>query len=465
MNKLASFGKYSAAITFLALEFFALMAFNYSGSYVLFGALSLALMILLILFNIKEIKAKGLSNVALFFIPFILFILLTTVGNYSLAHARVGDFTYAEIAFIPLGLLPMAACGYLLSLDKNFKLKTFLVVIYGALAIYVLINLLYNIINFGAFYPIFYKDYYLYYNGIKSELPVNDFAYTLEGFKFIEVRMSHYVLYPLLLLSGSVMLLYLSPRKEKINFIVYSAFTLVALLSLALIPSILSLAGIVVVALLDLVIFLVKRFKGVRKAFKYAVYALIVIFVLFYFVFILNSQSFAGGISDAISRSGILNRIFNTNKLARAYNDVIINLFSGDKFLGFVANEVSTSVYEEIHLSGGFIFDTYMTSGVIGALGLFIFLFVGLKSFKKYFKLHSDEFPLQATLFLFVIVYLGFSSFFNEGEYALYYRLYRPIYMTAPFMIMTFMLSYVISKSHPVVEEVKEVKEGESANE
>ena len=32
-------------------------------------------------------------------------------------------------------------------------------------------------------------------------------------------------------------------------------------------------------------------------------------------------------------------------------------------------------------------------------------------------------------------------------------------------MIMTFMLSYVISKSHPVVEEVKEVKEGESANE
>ena len=461
MSKLSSLGKYSAAITFLALEFFALMAFNYSGSFVVYGALSLGLVVLLILFNIKEIKAKGLSSVALFYIPLFLFTLLTCLGTYSVAHAKVGDFSYGELVFIPLGLLAMAFSGYLLSLDKHFKIKTFLTVIFSALAIYCLINLFYNIISFGAFYPLVYKNYYLYYNGIKSELPVNDFAYTLEGFKFIEVEMSHYVLYPLLLLSSSAMLLYLSPRKEKVMFILYSAFTLLAIICLVFVPSILSLLSIVVVAILDLVIFLAKRFIKVRKVFKVLLYLFIILFILFYLVYVLNNQSFASGISNLLAKNGLLNRIFNENKLARLYNPILLDLFSGNKFLGFATNELGVGIYEEVHLSGGFIFDSYMTSGVIGALALFLFIFLGLKSFKKYFKLHSDEFPLQATLFLFVIVFIGYSAFFNKGEYALYYRVYKPIYLTAPFMLMVFILSYVICKSHPVVEN----KEGEPAHE
>ena len=202
MNRIKFLGKYSAAITFLAFEFFALMAFNFSGSFVLFGALSLALCVLLIIFNIAEIKTKGLSNVALFFIPIFLFTLLTAVGNYNIVHTKIfGHFSWAETVFIPLGILPMAFVGCLLSVDKNFKIKTFITVIYSSLAVYVAINLLYNIINFGAFYPIIYKGYYLYYGGMRSSLPVNEFAYVLEGFKFIEVKMSHYVLYPLILLS------------------------------------------------------------------------------------------------------------------------------------------------------------------------------------------------------------------------------------------------------------------------
>ena len=59
MNKLKALSKYSIAITFLALEFFALMAFNFSGSYVVYGSLALALMVLLILFNIKESDQKS----------------------------------------------------------------------------------------------------------------------------------------------------------------------------------------------------------------------------------------------------------------------------------------------------------------------------------------------------------------------------------------------------------------------
>ena len=183
---------------------------------------------------------------------------------------------------------------------------------------------------------------------------------------------------------------------------------------------------------------------------------------MFYLVYILNNQSFAGGISNLIAKNGLLNRIFNTNRLARSYNVVSSELFSQDRFLGFGYTIIGNYYVEFYHLSGGFIFDTYMTSGVIGALALFIFLFLGLKNFKKYFKLHSDDFPLQAALFLFVIVFLGFSVFFNEGEYALYYTLYKPIYLTAPFMLTVFILSYVLAKAHPMVEEKKE--EGEKQN-
>lgn len=456
MNKLKLLNKYNAAVTFLALEFFALMAFNYGGSYLLFGALSLSLSVLLALFNIKDIKSQGLFNFLLLLIPLFIFAILTALGTYSRAHAFVGDFSTAELIFVPLGLLGMAFNGYILSLDKNFKLKTFLTVIFAALAVYVLINLIYNLIAFGAFYPIRLKGYYLYYNGIKSSLPVNDFAYTLEGFKFIEVEMNHYVLYPLLLLSSSVLLLYLSPKKERLTFIIYSVFTFIALISLIFVPSVLSLASIVVVAILDLIIYLSKRYLGCRKVFKVILIVFLVLFISGFVLIIVNNQSIFAGIHNVLAKVGLFNKILNTNGKIAPYNEVVTDIFSGSKFLGFVVQEIASGVFEEVHLSGGFIFDSFMTSGVIGALGLFVFIWAGFKSYKKYFKLHLDDFALQAASLLFLILFIGFSAFFNKGEYALYYKIYRPLYLTSPFMIMVFIFTYVFSKTANHVEPKKE---------
>ena len=457
MNKLKALSKYSIAIVFLALEFFALMAFNFSGSFIVYGALALALMLLLILFNIKEIKVSGLSNVAFFFFPLVLFTLLTAISGYMLPHVSVGDFNYAEIVFIPLGILPIAFVGYMLSIDPNFKLKNLLIVIFGGLGVYVLLNLLVNLIYLGAFYTIIYKGYHLYYGGLISSLPVNEFAYTLEGFKFIEVEMGHYVLYPALLLTSSVMLLYLSPKQDKVRFIIYASYTFVALLALILVPSLLSLAAIIVVALLLLVIFLGKRFVKTRKVFKIILIIGLVLFGLFYFVYILNNQAFAGGIRNAIANNGLLNKLFNTNRYAQLYNPVVSNIFNKSHIFGFAAVEVDVGIYDEVHLSGGFIFDSFLTSGVFGTLALFLFIFFGFKSFKKYFYNHSDEFPYQALLLLFSVMFILYSAFFNKGEYALYYKVYKPIYMTSPFMITTFIFTYVYAKAHPyILEEKKE---------
>jgi len=455
MNKLKLLNRYSAAVTFLAFEFFALIAFNYSGSFVLFGALSLALCILLILFNIGEIKSKGLSNIALFFIPLFLFTLLTAVGNYNIGHTKAGDFSWAETVFIPLGLLPMAFNGYLLSIDKNFKLKTFIMVVFSALAIYVLINFVYNLINFGAFYPLFYKNFYLYYDGIKSEVPVSKMAYVLEGFKFIEVKMSHYVLYPLLLSASSVMLLFTSPRKEKGYFYSFLVFTVLAVFALTFVPSTLSLGGLAAVAILVLVIYLGKTFVKTRKVFKFILIALVALFLLGYLFYVIVV---ATGISNSFT--GILNRLFVSNRFSAAINPNLEGIFSSAKFLGFASWPVTYYPYYEIaYPTGFFIFDTFMTSGVIGTVAIFVFIFLGFISFKKYFYSHKDEFKLQATLLLFLIVFVAYSAFFNDVDYALYYKLYKPIYLTAPFMIMVFMFSYVICKTRVDEVSVVEVEE------
>ena len=142
-EKLGKLHKYGAAISFLALEIFAILAFSFSGNFVLYGGLALGLVVLLILFNIRQIKVDGISSIALFFLPLFLFTLITAFGVYmrSHAHPAVGHFSVAELVFIPLGLLPIAFSGYVLSIDKTFKIKHFLIVIYGALALLSLINL------------------------------------------------------------------------------------------------------------------------------------------------------------------------------------------------------------------------------------------------------------------------------------------------------------------------------------
>ena len=455
MQKLKALGKYAPAITFLAFEFFALMAFNYSGSFILYGSLALVLTILLTIFNIAEIKTKGLSNVALFFIPLFLFTLLTAFGTYSVAHTKVGDFSYGELAFIPLGLLPMAFAGYLLSVDKKFNINVFLIVIYSALSLYCLINLVYNIINFGAFYPIIYKGYYLYYGGVRSAVSVDKFAYTLEGFKFIEVEMNHYVLYPVLLLSSSAMLLFLSPRKERKLFITYALFSFIALLCLVLVPSVLSLLMIIITMILLLVIFFGKRYLKVRKVFVWILKVFLILFALGFVGFILLHQSFMSGLAS----NAFIHRLFFSNRFVNGYGPLVNNLFSSDKFLGFAVETLGPGLYEEVHLSGSFLFDTFMTSGVLGALGLFAFVFFGFKTFKDYFKSHRDDFKLQATLFLFLVLYVGYIALFYNGEYALYYNIYKPIYLTAPFMMMIFIFSFVICRTKAVEEPAKEKQE------
>ncbi len=455
IDKLKGLNKYSAAISFLSLEVFAILAFSFSGSYVLFGSLSLAVFLLLLLFNIGQIKSSGVSTIGLFMIPVFLYTLLTALGIYSRGHVLLGNFSIAEIIFVPLGLLPIAFSGYLLSIDKTFKISTFLLVIYGALMAITIINLFVNLVNFGAFYTVIYKDYSMYYNGQLSSTLVKDMAYTLEGFKFIEVKMSHYVLYPGLLFSSIATLPFLSPKKETKKFVIYGVFAFVGLLALILVPSKIGLFAIIFNLVIAGLVLLCKKVPASRKIVKVTVGAIFVLGVLLFLVMFINQQA---NISF-ISNNALLNKFFNTNRFVRIYNPLINHLFS-DKFLGFIyyipGEGMDPVLYD---LSGSFFFDNFMTSGVIGNIAFIAMMVFSIFGFKRYFLSEKGEFSIKSTLFTLVSFYFGYSFLFSDGQYGIFYDIRKPIYLTSTFMIVLFICAYIYS-SNPKVEN-KEVVNNE----
>ena len=157
-------------------------------------------------------------------------------------------------------------------------------------------------------------------------MPIDKMAYTLEGFKFIEVKMSHYALYPALLLCSSFMLLKTNPKEEKKTFILYVAYTFVGLLALILVPSIYSLFIVIAISLIDGITILYQKVEGIRKPLTYAMYVIIVLGVLLFFVMLINNQSWASGISNIIANNNLLNRLLNTNEIIKPFNSAFLKL-------------------------------------------------------------------------------------------------------------------------------------------
>lgn len=458
-RKLSKLHKYAAAISFLAMEIFALIAFSFGDNYILYGALSVALMVLLVLFNIKQISVDGISSIAFFIFPLFLYTLLTALGIYSRAHMFWGDFSLGEVIFIPLGLIPVAFTGYLLSIDKTFNIKTFLIVIYGALALISVINLICNFVNFGAFYTVLYKGYRMYYAGEASSVTVDKFAYVLQGLKFVEVKMSQYVIYPALLLTSSIALLFVSPKEHKKTFITYAGFTLIGLLSLIFIPSMLGLYAIIIILVVDLCILLLNRYGKAYKYVKYFIYFILIMMAIGLLIFILAHQT-KYNISNKILSNNLLGKIFGSNRFTKDYVPAVTDIFF-DNFLGSYTLYPTLDPVPPIELSNSFIFDNIVTSGVIGALCFVIMLFVGFKGFKRYIFNSKDDKYAKLVLLAFTIFFTVFSAFFMDREIGIFYNIIRPIYMTGPFFLVLFIFTYVIAKGkasiikeNPQVEEV-----------
>lgn len=440
-EKLYKLSDYAILGTFLAIEVLAFISFSFGNSFLFFGILSLVLLIILSLLSLKEIKTDGFMSSMTLIFPLFMFALLTALSNYSVGHNKLGDFNLGQLIFVPLGLLSMGLCGTILSKKKSFKLSTFVLVILSALALLVFINLMVNLVNFDAFYSIKYKGYYMYYSGKRSEVQVSEIAYTLEGFQFIESKMSHYAMYPALLLSSGIMLIYTSYKEHKALFFTYLGFVILGLLALILVPSIIGLLFAIVMCLVTLCIFLINKFKIKISKFKILLYIGLVLGALVVLLMILNNN--VSSISNMIANNSLLNRIFNTNRIVTRYNNALRGIFSREKIFGFCAEKLSEYNTVEVHLTGSAFFDSFMTSGIIGVVMLIALFFFGYKGFSKNKYLEvEDKAPFQALL-AYIIMFTFICLFFYEGEYGIFKQIYCPIYMTGPFIITIFTMFYM----------------------
>ena len=107
-EKILGLPKYIIATSFLAMEVFAFIAFSFGSSFVLYGSLTLALSLILILFSIVEIKKRGFSDIIYLLFPLLVFGLITAVGSYMKGHTYLGDFSIADQVFVPISLISTA---------------------------------------------------------------------------------------------------------------------------------------------------------------------------------------------------------------------------------------------------------------------------------------------------------------------------------------------------------------------
>ena len=151
---------YATVVGFLALEVLAFLGFSLGHNLVLYGSLLLALSLLLLLVTFRQIKMEGVSNYAFFLFPIFVFGLLSALSIF--VKYSTGAIGSLNAFFTPIALTFAGLSGFFVSHIKGFDLQKVFLVIYGALALFVLINLILTMIYFVPFYTIRYRNSYLY---------------------------------------------------------------------------------------------------------------------------------------------------------------------------------------------------------------------------------------------------------------------------------------------------------------
>ncbi len=439
---------FAPAITFFCLEVLAIVAFSLGNSYVLFGSLGIVLAILFLVIYLKQIKIDKMGSFAYFLFPIVLFGFLTAISPFAKY-----DLNVATAIFIPLTILCFSFSGYLVSYSERFSVRHAMIIIYGAIALYSLINLFVTMIQFVPFYPLIYGNGTIYYDGQPSIVKLSGMAYALMGFELTEVTIGYFSLFPTLLLTAAVGLFFVKYKEDKISFVLLCVYTFIGFISLLFTFSKVTIIGDAIVALVILLMVLFGKGKINGKTFRIIMAVFGGLLALFVIVFFINSQRWPmfSGLQNLILNNGFLNRIFNGNGYAAKFKPICAELFSSAKFLGYPNGAALQIVDIEgnpliAFLSGSWFFDNFMTSGVIGA-ALFIFaIVVAFKNLIKYFKLPNEDNLGKNLLVTFVITYFVYSLVNNDTLPFVFFENSLPIVTQSLFVICLFLISYTFNK-------------------
>lgn len=468
-SKRAAIGK---AVVFLALEILAIVGFGLGNSFIFYSVLSVVILGLTIFAAYKQINKEGISSYLFFLFPILLYGILAAFSYFNKDQAF--DLYGGLSCFVPIGLVCFSATGYFLSINKEFKIKTALLVIYSAVALFTVINLFATCIHFAPFHTLIYKNKYIYFDGAPSSAPVGEMAYMLMGFQMSETSIAAFSLYPSVLLSAFVPLFFMKFKEDKKSFLLYLGFGLLGLICLVCNPTkMLVLSDLLVVVVLAIVVLVL---KGIIKKDVLAIVSVVigVLFLGCFLILTMCAQSQPNGLEsklqNVIGGNSFLNRLFVTNRVVSPFRSILDRLFSTYKAFG-VPTWSTTSDYlypQGTPLSGSWFFDNIVTTGSFGAIFFILVLVFGIRRLYFYFKYSEDELKEKAVIFGFIFSFLAYTVINYDSTPFIFADDIFPVYESGLFMIMLCLFSYCFARSDkpkaPVTEEVKEeIKEEEVA--
>ena len=278
------FVKNKSILTFLILEIIALTAFNFGNLSHIFGIAGGVLAIAGVFFVINiEKDTKSLWPIL---IPVALLLVISLWGSLN---AFSKGFSLTSNIGLALSLPAFFLLGFVLKRLNDVKTKTVLLVVGGALGLLTLFGLFSTLIEYGFFYTLIYKSTpNYYYNGIPYD--VTKEMYWLNGFGFTEVFIEYGSLCAMLCASFLVGLLFLSPKKDRNEFIICSLIGGVGLLTLFVLPNFKALLILVIASLFAFINKCPWKQEKVKKIAGISFVSILGLGVLFFLIAIICSK-------------------------------------------------------------------------------------------------------------------------------------------------------------------------------
>ncbi len=455
-RKIIDLTTYGTVVGFLCIEVLALISFYLGHSFLLYGILSVVLVALLLLVTFRQIKKDGITTFAFFLFPVFVFGLLTALSQFN--YSSVGAIGVAESVFVPIALTCLGLAGFLSSYIKGFKIKQVMIVIYGALAIFVLINLFITMIYYVPFYTLIYKNSYIVYNGKPSVLPIGSMAYMLFGFQVEEVTIEYWSLFPSILLTSVIPLFFIKFKENKRDFLIYLSYAVLAFLSLlftiskyTIITDVVLVMGIAIIVLAGKI----KKSRDILNGMMIAAGIILVLVLIFVFLIAQTSWGFTAGIKNFISSKEILNRLFIANRFASKAIVIFQDLFSSFKLFGVPVGGYDylypNGVQQEV--SNIWLFDNLLSSGLFGAVFFLGALVIGIRRLFKYLKENEDDESDRYLIAGYVLGFLAVSLLLFSYRPLVNSDKLFPFFTSSPLLVAIFLLGYTFNRTIKVKEE------------
>lgn len=450
---------FASIVTFLIFECVALASFCLGGVATVFQYVGFGVSILAFAFAAKNIDKKEIGSLVLIGAPVIILGALCAFGKlfggFSYFGSNLGVFL-AIPGFFLLGISSRRI--------KGFNVETALLCIGVGAAILVLVGLFSTWVQYGFFYTLLYKNTpNYYYNGALYDV-TNEMSW-LSGLKLNEVSIKYAGIFGVSLCAAIPALMFISPKKDTRKFIIVAAIGLVGILSIVTIVNVVALIFLIPIVIVAVLYKFGINNSEVRKGTKTGLLILFGFIAVFLLVAVINAL--VPAVQNMTSTKPILDRIFNSNRIMKPFNEVLQCTFKSYNLLGFplyapgdtqMMNE--TVIYTN---TGNFVLEITKEGGLFALLAMLMILVVSAISVTKYIGKSKDSNAIKVAV---VSLLVGFTfyclfnwdinPFTHSGEYASFSRSF-------PILIILFVLGLtyypVLMKDEPLFESLRLVKE------